>query len=82
MGVQMRAAVTMKTRPAYSAYQPAKILPEVVIGAFTGHRSGHALNNALLRRLLAERSCWEFVSFERQEDAPSFLQLQLQPQGG
>lgn len=30
-------------------------------GRFTGHRSGHALNNQLLRALLADRSAWGFT---------------------
>ena len=49
-----------------------------LIGAFTGHRSGHALNNALLRRLLAERDAWELVSFDRADQAPVFLRYQAQ----
>ncbi|GAB3307363.1 UDP-3-O-acyl-N-acetylglucosamine deacetylase [Luteimonas notoginsengisoli] len=34
-----------------------------VIGAFEGYKSGHALNNKLVRALLAERSAWEEVTF-------------------
>ena len=30
-----------------------------IAGRFVAHRSGHALNNALLRALLADRSAWE-----------------------
>ena len=30
-------------------------------GAFIGHRSGHGLNNRLLRALLADRSAWRIV---------------------
>ena len=36
-----------------------------VIGEFTGYKSGHGLNNALLRALLANESAWEAVSFEQ-----------------
>jgi UDP-3-O-[3-hydroxymyristoyl] N-acetylglucosamine deacetylase len=39
-----------------------------VIGAFEGYKSGHALNNKLVRALLAERSAWEEVSFPGQSD--------------
>lgn len=49
-----------------------------LIGAFSGFKSGHALNNALLRTLLADKSAWEFVTFENPEEAPAFLRLQLQ----
>jgi len=54
------------------------LLGHPVIGAFSGHKSGHALNNQLLRRLLETRQAWEYVSFDRVEDAPTFLAWQLQ----
>jgi len=54
------------------------LLGHPVIGAFSAHKSGHALNNKLARAVLAEKSAWELVSFERQEDAPAFLSAQLQ----
>jgi UDP-3-O-[3-hydroxymyristoyl] N-acetylglucosamine deacetylase len=40
-----------------------------IIGAFEGFKSGHALNNKLVRALLAERSAWDEVTFP--EPAPS-----------
>jgi len=47
-----------------------------IIGAFEAYKSGHALNNALLRELLQHQEAWEFVSFERSEDVPpAFLHL-------
>jgi len=42
-----------------------------LLGAFSAHKSGHALNNQLVRALLADRSAFEIVSFERAEDAPA-----------
>jgi UDP-3-O-[3-hydroxymyristoyl] N-acetylglucosamine deacetylase len=54
------------------------LLGHPLIGAFSGQKSGHALNNQLLRRLLEDRSAWEFASFERVEDAPVFLGWQPQ----
>jgi UDP-3-O-[3-hydroxymyristoyl] N-acetylglucosamine deacetylase len=54
------------------------LLGHPLIGAFSGYKSGHALNNQLLRRLLEEQPAWEFVSFERAEDAPVFLGWQTQ----
>jgi UDP-3-O-[3-hydroxymyristoyl] N-acetylglucosamine deacetylase len=54
------------------------LLGHPLIGAFSGYKSGHALNNALLRALLADRSAWEFATFDKTEDAPDFLQKQLQ----
>ena len=52
------------------------LLGHAVIGAFSGYKSGHALNNALLRELLADEEAWEFVSFDNIADAPKFLHPQ------
>ena len=54
------------------------LLGHPVIGAFSGHKSGHALNNQLLRSLLEDRQAWAYASFERPEDAPPFLTWQPQ----
>lgn len=55
------------------------LLGHPLIGAFSGYKSGHALNNLLLRRLLEAPQAWEVVTFERAEDAPAFLAWQPQP---
>jgi UDP-3-O-[3-hydroxymyristoyl] N-acetylglucosamine deacetylase len=54
------------------------LLGHPVIGAFSAHKSGHALNNKLARALLADKPAWELVSFERLEEAPTFLRVQSQ----
>lgn len=54
------------------------LLGHPIIGAYAGHKSGHALNNTLVRRLLAEPSAYEMVSFERNDEAPALLQARLQ----
>jgi UDP-3-O-[3-hydroxymyristoyl] N-acetylglucosamine deacetylase len=41
-----------------------------ILGAFEGYKSGHALNNKLVRALLAEHSAWEEVTFPEVEAAP------------
>lgn len=41
-----------------------------IIGAFHGHKSGHALNNQLVRALLADRTAWEEVTFDAVEALP------------
>ncbi len=46
------------------------LLGQSLIGAFHGHKSGHALNNRLLRALMAEQDAWEEVTFENSEQAP------------
>lgn len=46
------------------------LLGSSLIGAFSGYKSGHALNNKLLRQLLANKEAWEFVTFEDAKKAP------------
>jgi UDP-3-O-[3-hydroxymyristoyl] N-acetylglucosamine deacetylase len=46
-----------------------------LIGAFSAHKSGHALNNKLLRQLLVDESAWELVSYEDETEVPiAFVQ--------
>ena len=47
------------------------ILGHPIIGAFYAHKSGHALNNRLLRTLLQDQSAWEYVSFDDETIAPA-----------
>ncbi len=46
------------------------LLGHSLIGEFSGFKSGHALNNRLLRSLIADKSTWEEVTFENSADAP------------
>lgn len=46
------------------------LLGSSLIGAFVGHKSGHALNNRLIRELLAQKEAWEFVTFDNLKSAP------------
>ncbi len=46
------------------------LLGHSLIGEFSGYKSGHALNNRLLRTLIADRSAWREVTFETLADAP------------
>ncbi|MFT4581693.1 MAG: UDP-3-O-[3-hydroxymyristoyl] N-acetylglucosamine deacetylase [Gammaproteobacteria bacterium] len=51
------------------------LLGHSLIGSFHGHKSGHELNNRLLRELLANKKAWELVTFKNEEVAPiSFMQ--------
>jgi UDP-3-O-[3-hydroxymyristoyl] N-acetylglucosamine deacetylase len=42
-----------------------------LLASYSAYKSGHALNNKLLRQLLADASAYEVVSFEREADAPA-----------
>ena len=46
------------------------LLGNSLVGEFRAHKSGHALNNALLRALIADKEAWEVVTFEDKETAP------------
>lgn len=51
------------------------LLGHSLIGAFDGYKSGHSLNNKLLRALIKDESAWEQVTFDDVEKAPiSFVQ--------
>jgi UDP-3-O-[3-hydroxymyristoyl] N-acetylglucosamine deacetylase len=47
------------------------LLGRPILAAFSAHKSGHALNNRLLRALLADAAALEVVTFERAEEAPA-----------
>ena len=50
------------------------LLGHPLIGAFSAHKSGHSLNNKLLRRLVARRDAWELMTYSDNEEAPiSFI---------
>src|SRR5699024_1478200 len=46
------------------------LLGHGLIGSYSGYKSGHALNNKLLRALLQDSKAWEQVTYEDTEQAP------------
>jgi UDP-3-O-[3-hydroxymyristoyl] N-acetylglucosamine deacetylase len=46
------------------------LLGKTLIGEFNGHKSGHALNNMLLRKLISSKDSWEIVTFDDESQAP------------
>jgi UDP-3-O-[3-hydroxymyristoyl] N-acetylglucosamine deacetylase len=54
------------------------LLGQPLIGAYSAFRSGHALNNRLLRQLLAQPDAWQVVTFDDERQAPRGL-AQLAP---
>ena len=56
------------------------LLGHPLIGAFSAYKSGHALNNRLLRKLLMQKDAWELVTFDDANDAPvAFVQPAYAP---
>lgn len=52
------------------------IVGKPLLGAYSAFKSGHALNNKLLRAVLADASAYEVVTFENEREAPNgFAQL-------
>ena len=41
-----------------------------LIGQFSGYKSGHALNNQLLRKIISDSDAYEVIEFENSENAP------------
>ncbi|MEF7614851.1 UDP-3-O-acyl-N-acetylglucosamine deacetylase [Aquincola sp. MAHUQ-54] len=42
-----------------------------MLASYTSFKGGHALNNKLLRQLMADRSAWDIVTFDDERDAPA-----------
>jgi UDP-3-O-[3-hydroxymyristoyl] N-acetylglucosamine deacetylase len=52
------------------------LLGHQLVGAFSAYKSGHALNNKLLRALIAQPDAWELVSYDDPAEAPiAFMHL-------
>lgn len=50
------------------------LLGGTVLGAFEGYKSGHAVNDQLVKAVLADKDAWEYVTFENEEEeAPVVL---------
>jgi UDP-3-O-[3-hydroxymyristoyl] N-acetylglucosamine deacetylase len=47
------------------------IIGKPLLASYSARRSGHALNNKLLRELLAHEDSWEVVTFEDVRQAPA-----------
>ncbi len=56
------------------------LLGHSLIGQFTGYKSGHGLNNKLLRTLLDDKDAWEMITFAEEDEAPiSFMRSAQSP---
>ncbi|WP_220753621.1 MULTISPECIES: UDP-3-O-acyl-N-acetylglucosamine deacetylase [Shewanella] len=56
------------------AFGDLYVAGHAIVGEFCAYKTGHALNNQLVRALLAQQEAWELVSFENEVDVPlSFM---------
>ena len=46
------------------------LLGHPLIGAFSAHKSGHSLNNRLLRELVMNQGAWELITYNENDEAP------------
>jgi UDP-3-O-[3-hydroxymyristoyl] N-acetylglucosamine deacetylase len=46
------------------------LLGHPLIGAFSAHKSGHALNNKLLQKLVTQQKAWELQTYQENDEAP------------
>ena len=46
------------------------LLGHPLIGAFSAHKSGHSLNNRLLRHLVSHQDAWELMTYDENDEAP------------
>ncbi len=46
-----------------------------LLAAYSAHKSGHALNNALLRALIAQPQAWAYATFAQRREAPRLFEL-------
>ena len=49
-----------------------------LLGAFEGFKSGHQLNNLLLKELFSDKQAWESVTFGVGAEVPQYLRLQTE----
>jgi UDP-3-O-[3-hydroxymyristoyl] N-acetylglucosamine deacetylase len=47
------------------------LLGRPLLASYAAYKSGHALNNQLLRALLADQTAWDEISFAERSKAPS-----------
>ena len=55
------------------------VLGKPILGRYEAHKSGHALNNRLLRTLLEDAEAWDIVSFAAEEAPPAIQRWHAQP---
>ena len=59
------------------------LLGHNLIGSFEGYKSGHTVNNSLLRELLARKETWEILTFDDPEKSPiTYLEPIIDPSLG
>lgn len=74
----LRAGDEIAKHKMLDAIGDLAVLGHPLIGSYVAHKSGHAINNKLLRTLTADKSAFELVTFEDEEQAPAAFRFQTE----
>jgi UDP-3-O-[3-hydroxymyristoyl] N-acetylglucosamine deacetylase len=74
----LRAGDEIAKHKMLDAIGDLAVLGYPLIGSYVAHKSGHAINNKLLRTLVAEASAFELVTFNDEEQAPAAFRYQTE----
>lgn len=74
----LRAGDEIAKHKMLDAIGDLAVLGYPLIGSYVAHKSGHAINNKLLRALTADNAAFELVTFEDEERAPAAFRFQVE----
>ncbi|MBA2413462.1 MAG: UDP-3-O-acyl-N-acetylglucosamine deacetylase [Pseudomonadota bacterium] len=74
----LRAGDEIAKHKMLDAIGDLSVLGYPLIGSYVAHKSGHAINNKLLRALVAEKAAFELVTFDDNEQAPAAFRYQTE----
>ena len=74
----LRAGDEIAKHKMLDAIGDLAVLGYPLIGSYVAHKSGHAINNKLLRALTADNAAFELVTFEDEEQAPPAFRFQVE----
>ena len=74
----LRAGDDIANHKMLDAIGDLAVLGHPLIGSYVAHKSGHAINNKLLRTLTADKAAFELVTFEDEEQAPAAFRFQTE----
>ncbi|MEO8188199.1 MAG: UDP-3-O-acyl-N-acetylglucosamine deacetylase [Burkholderiaceae bacterium] len=74
----LRAGDEIAKHKMLDAIGDLAVLGYPLIGSYVAHKSGHAINNRLLRALTADQAAFELVTFEDEEQAPTAFRFQTE----
>jgi UDP-3-O-[3-hydroxymyristoyl] N-acetylglucosamine deacetylase len=74
----LRAGDEIAKHKMLDAIGDLAVLGHPLIGSYVAHKSGHAINNKLLRTLTADKAAFELVTFEDEEQAPAAFRFQTE----